>query len=63
MPIIYLQHPQHGTKVAIAEEEAYADEKNGWERFDPAAPEIVPPPVENALRRRRKENADADVSR
>lgn len=31
--VIYLKHPKHGTKVAIAEEEAKADEKNGWERL------------------------------
>ena len=31
--VIYLKHPQHGTKVAISEDEASADEKNGWERF------------------------------
>lgn len=56
--IIYLKHPVHGTKVAVAEEEAVADERNGWERFDPAAPVIV----HNELKRRRKETAD-DVSR
>jgi hypothetical protein len=31
--VIYLRHPVHGTKVAIAEAEADADEKNGWERL------------------------------
>lgn len=56
--IIYLKHPVHGTKVAVAEEEAVADERNGWERFDPAAPVIV----HNELKRRRKETVD-DVSR
>lgn len=35
--IIRMRHPIHGTKVAIAEEEAAADEKNGWERFEIAA--------------------------
>jgi hypothetical protein len=57
--IIYLHHDVHGDKVAISEEEAVADERNGWARYDPD--EL--PPVENTLRRRRKENADADVSR
>jgi hypothetical protein len=60
--IIYLRHNVHGTKVAISEEEAVADERNGWARYDPVNPIITPPP-ENMLRRRRKENADADVSR
>lgn len=32
--VIYLWHPVHGTKVATAEEEAKADEKNGWVRYD-----------------------------
>ena len=37
MPVIYLKHPIHGNKVAIAEEEARADEKKGWERYEVAA--------------------------
>lgn len=36
MPIIYLRHPVHGDKVAIAEQEAEFDEQNGWERYNPA---------------------------
>ena len=35
--IIRMRHPIHGTKVAIAEEEAVADEANGWERIEVAA--------------------------
>jgi hypothetical protein len=31
--VIYMRHPLHGNKVAIAEAEAEADEKNGWERY------------------------------
>ena len=31
--VIYMRHPVHGNKVAIAEAEAEADEKNGWERY------------------------------
>ena len=34
MPIIYLRNPQGGSKVAIAEEEAVEDEKNGWMRYN-----------------------------
>ena len=33
--IIYLKHPTYGEKIAIAEAEAEADEKNGWERYTP----------------------------
>ena len=32
--VIYLRHPIHGNKVAIADAEADADEKNGWERYE-----------------------------
>lgn len=44
MPTIYLKHPQHGTKVAIVEQEAVYDEANGWVRYDPMtpAPVVVP---------------------
>ena len=34
MAVIYLRHPEHGTKVACLEAEAVYDEKNGWVRFD-----------------------------
>jgi hypothetical protein len=49
MAVIYLRHPVHGAKVAISNPEADADEENGWERFDPTAPdndttnEMAPP--------------------
>jgi hypothetical protein len=55
MPIIYLKHPTHGAKVAIAVQEAEADKRNGWVEFDPtvAAPALVEAvqkaPVVNAL--------------
>jgi hypothetical protein len=35
MPIIYLRHPVHGTKVATMEAEAEEDEKNGWLVYNP----------------------------
>ena len=38
--VIYLRHPVHGNKVAIAEAEAAYDETNGWERYD-VEPESV----------------------
>jgi hypothetical protein len=68
MAVIYLQHPQHGAKVAISEMEAENDIQNGWEEFDPAglnvdaAPSTVvtdddepvePPPVNELQTRRR----------
>ena len=31
---IYLKPPLHGTKVAICDMEADADEKNGWTRYN-----------------------------
>jgi len=37
--VIYMRHPVHGKKVAIAEAEAVYDEKNGWERFELGGPE------------------------
>ena len=37
--VIYLRHPVHGTKVAISDIEAAYDEQNGWEQYDPAAPD------------------------
>jgi hypothetical protein len=35
--VIYMRHPVHGNKVAIAKAEAEADEKNGWERYEVCA--------------------------
>lgn len=42
MKPIYLEHPRHGTKVAISEVEAAADEKQGWKRYEPGV--VVPSP-------------------
>ena len=39
MPLIYLKHPDHGTKVATMEQEAEFDEQNGWVRYNPNEPE------------------------
>ncbi len=52
MSVIYLKHPQFGTKVAVLEAEAKNDEAKGWQRFDPTvqAPEILP--VEVIAKRR-----------
>ena len=34
MPIIYLEHPQHGRKIAYMEAEAIHDESHGWKRYN-----------------------------
>lgn len=69
MAIIYLQHPKHGAKVAISQQEAENDIQNGWKEFDPtesepnSAPEAdvvtvddapVDPELVNALQPRRR---------
>lgn len=42
MPIIYMKHPIHGTKVATMEAEAEHDESNGWKRYElDTQPELV----------------------
>lgn len=41
MPVIYLQHPVHGTKVASLDLEAEHDEQNGWTRYNPDTPSVV----------------------
>lgn len=56
---IYLKHPTHGQKVAIAEEEAVADEENGWERFDPEQVTNVSV-SDNVLSRRRGRSPRVD---
>jgi len=58
MPLIYLQHPQHGVKIATLELEAEHDEQHGWERFDPDTPSVkqaapVEQEVTNQLPRKR----------
>jgi len=40
MPIIYLKHPDHGTKVATMELEAENDEQNGWVIYTHDTPSI-----------------------
>jgi len=36
--MIYLRHPDHGTKVATLELEAIFDEEHGWKRYNPDTP-------------------------
>ena len=47
--VIYMRHPIHGNKVAIAEAEAEADELNGWKRYDVGALLTPSEPVRNDL--------------
>lgn len=63
--VIYLRHPMHGTKVAISDVEAEADEKLGWVRYEvgvlltpdepvsdtPVSEPAVSEPTKNALAR------------
>lgn len=53
---IYLKHDTHGTKVAISEQEADADERNGWKRFNIDNREVISDvqPNELEVRRRRR---------
>lgn len=34
MSVIYLRHPIHGNKIAMCDQEAEEDAKNGWMRYD-----------------------------
>lgn len=67
MPIIYLKHPVHGTKVATMEAEVEHDEAQGWERYDldtqpePIAKEvdeITAAPVNTLEVKRRRKTVD-----
>lgn len=56
--VIYLKHPKHGTKVAICDMEAVADEKNGWTRYTLDTP-IEVAPVVNTLEVKRRRGRPA----
>jgi hypothetical protein len=49
MPLIYLQHPDHGSKVATMEQEAENDEQNGWTRYTIDTPTLVVEVVEEQV--------------
>ena len=49
MPNIYLQHPQHGQKIATMEQEAENDEQNGWVRYTLDTPTETVEVVEEQL--------------
>jgi hypothetical protein len=57
--VIYLKHPKHGTKVAICDMEAVADEKNGWTRYNPDTPVQAAPVNTLEIKRRRKPAEEA----
>lgn len=71
MPVIYLRHPKHGTKVAMSHMEARDDYEWGWEEYDPNDPEEMESPApfeegvsgvsanELSVKRRRKSSATA----
>jgi len=40
--VIKLYHPVHGTKIAISEAEAEADEREGWSRDPEPVNELAP---------------------
>lgn len=50
MANIYLEHPDHGFKIATMEQEAEFDEQNGWTRYTTDTPtkavEVVAEKVE-----------------
>ena len=62
--VIYMRHPQHGTKVAIFDLEADADEKNGWVRYTLDTPLIVEEAalVANTLEVKRRRGRPVEVA-
>jgi hypothetical protein len=69
--VIYMRHPVHGTKVAIAEAEAVYDETHGWNRYTPGevpsgdmpAPVNTLAPQRRARRMLKEEMTSHDDSR
>ncbi len=62
MPVIYMKHEIHGAKVANMEQEAVADEKNGWVRYTldtPSEEEAAPVNVLEVKRRRKVATEEA----
>ena len=51
---IVMTHPVHGAKVATMEQEAKADEKNGWVRYNPDTPSNSEEAAVNTLVVKRK---------
>ena len=66
MPVIYLEHPVHGTKVATLDMEADFDEQNGWTRYNPDTPSTVEEVASDAdvapvVRRGRRKKTEESV--
>lgn len=61
---IYLKHLVYGTKVAISEMEARADEENGWVRYNVSTPVVnsdaAPVNLLEVKRRRRRTVGESD---
>jgi hypothetical protein len=70
MPIIYLKHPIHGSKVATMEAEAEHDEAHGWKRYEldtqtapvveeiKAVEEVIAAPVNTLEKRTRRKTTE-----
>ena len=67
MPIIYMNHPIHGAKVATMEAEAEHDEAQGWKRYEldtqpaiveEAVKEVIAAPVNTLEKRTRRKTTE-----
>ena len=63
MPIIYMKHPIHGSKVATMELEAEHDKTHGWERYEldtqpEPVEEVIAAPVNTLEKRTRRKTAE-----
>jgi hypothetical protein len=59
--IIYLEHPEHGAKVATMDLEAEMDERNGWTRYNPDTPSEPEAAPVNVLEVKRRRKTTAEV--
>jgi len=59
--IIYLEHPEHGAKVATMDLEAEMDERNGWTRYNPDRPSETEAAPVNVLEVKRRRKTTAEV--
>jgi hypothetical protein len=59
--IIYLEHPEHGAKVATMDLEAEMDERNGWTRYNPDTPSETEAAPVNVLEVKRRRKTTAEV--
>jgi hypothetical protein len=59
--IIYLEHPEHGAKVATMDLEAEMDERNGWTRYNPDTPSETEAAPVNVLEVKRRRKTTTEV--